>query len=459
MEKEYSSDEMNEFCSRIRVYDIDGQDDCGAWICHKYPQIKWLRSDMSFWGFSETPIKNKEMFGDECFVGNLESVSPEWVKENMQSKGALGKVYPLSHFGLETDSPSILNLIHNGLSDYNNQHWGGWGGRHTLVKSQNVPAEHFRHTYLKEVEPFYMHRDDVDTWYDENNNRIMNKNVFASIARWRNDYQNDMAVRMLWSVNSEYEKCNHNPIVVLNGDKTKDAVIMNVNCGDVIKPDLTGTYDPDGDDLFCKWYIYKEAGTYYKDVKIENGDTFNPIIYIPEDAVNDEIHIILEVMDNGRGFSLKSYRRLILRTGKTGLEKPYKYVNDTEFTYVGNWEYKTKQYGSHDGDVHISNTPGDYATLKFKGNRIMLFGGAFEDNGMCEISIDGKQTQIEDFYSNIKRWENKESLEPYVTTGDTLQYLSPYLDDGEHEIIIKVLDKKNEFSKGNYIVIDKVVIF
>ena len=245
MSKQYSKEEIDILCSKITVYDIDGQDDCGGWICHNYPTIKWMRSDVSFWGFSESPEKIKVRFGEECYVGNLDNVCDTWIKKNIQSKGALGMLYPLSEYGMETDSPSILNLLCNGLSDYNNQHWGGWGGRYTLMKSQNVPAEHFRHTYLKEERPFYMHRDDVDTWYDEYNGRLMNKNLFASIARWRSDYQNDMATRMLWSVNEKYENCNHNPIVVLNNDSTKDAIILNVNCGDVVRPDLTGTYDPD----------------------------------------------------------------------------------------------------------------------------------------------------------------------------------------------------------------------
>lgn len=458
MEKQYSYDEMTKLLSRIIVYDIDGQDDCGAWICNKYPNIVWKRSDISFWGFSETPMKNKGMFGEECFVGNLEVVSPEWVKENMQSKGALGKVYPLAHFGLETDSPSILNLVHNGLNDHIHHHWGGWGGRHTLVKSQNVPAEHFNVTYLYENRPYYMYRDDVDTWYDKYSGKMMNKNIHGSIARWRVDYQNDMAVRMLWSVNDKYENCNHAPIAVVDGDISKDIIIKNVSCGDILKPDTTGTSDPDGDELTFKWYVYPEAGTYYGEVLIENANTSSPVIHVPDDAVNDEIHIILEVCDNGKDFPLKAYRRLVLRTGETGFEKKQTYVNDTDFEYSGSWEYKTKQYGSHNGDIHLSDKAGDVATLKFSGNRIMLFGGAFEDNGMAEITIDGKYSKIVDFYSNIARWDDEEAG-GRVTTGDTLQYVSPYLEDGEHEIQIKVLDRKNEFSLGNYIVIDKAVIF
>ena len=36
-------------------------------------------------------------------------------------------------------------------------------------------------------------------------------------------------------------------------------------------------------------------------------------------------------MDNGKAFPLKSYRRLVLRTGETGFNVPCKYVNDIAY--------------------------------------------------------------------------------------------------------------------------------
>jgi hypothetical protein len=350
MKRLYSAEEMESFCKKLRVYDVDGQDDCGGWICHHFPQVTWLRADMSFWGFSETPQRFNERYGENCYVGNLENVSEEWIRKNMQSIGALGKVYPMALWGMETDSPSILHLVQNGLSDQDHPNWGSWGGRFTLVKCQNVPAEHFRATYLKEEKPFYMYRDATDTWYDAYNGQLTYNNIFAPIARWREDYQNDMAVRMLWSVHDKYEECNHNPVVVLNGDVTKDAVVCNVKCGDIVIPDITGTYDPDDDELSYRWYVYPEEGTYYGEVVIEKSDTSCPEIHIPADAVNDEIHVILEVCDTGKDFPLKSYRRLILKTGETGFGDLQRYINDTEFIYSGAWEHRTDQYGCYTGN-------------------------------------------------------------------------------------------------------------
>lgn len=454
-----SKEETAFYCRKLRVYDIDGQDDCGAWICHQFPEIQWMRSDISFWGFSETPMKTTELFGENCFVGDLGTVSEDWIKENIQSKGDLGRCYPLAHYGLETDSPSFLNHVRNGLSDPERIHWGGWGGRHTFVKSQNPPAEHFTGTFLYEQRPFYMHRDDVDTWFDEHNNKLMKKNPWASIARWRKDYQPDMAARMLWSVSGNYGDCNHNPVVVLNGDNSKDAVMVNVKRGDMFRPDISGTFDPDGDVLFYHWYVYPEAGTYRGNVDISGDDSPSPEIHVPNDAVNDEIHVILEVSDKGKGFPLKSYRRLVLRTGETGLEGRQMVVNDTGFVYQGSWSYKTDQYGSHDGDVHVSDRKGSTASLEFSGSRIMLYGGAFHNNGIAAVSIDDKEEVLVDFYSQIKPWKNKYDLSAMVTTGDTLQYVSPYLEPGKHVVTIRVIGEKCADSTGCHIVIDRAVVF
>ena len=460
MSQDYSEEQMEQYCRKLRVYDIDGQDDCGGWICHNFKIGEWMRSDISFWGFSETPMKSTAQFGEECFVGNLDTVSPEWVKKNIQGVGELGKWYPSAKYGLETDSPSFLRLVQNGLNDYEHHHYGGWGGRHTLVASQNPPAVHFTGTYLYEEKPFYMYRDDVDTWYDSYNGRRMHKNILAPVARWRDDYQADMAARMQWSVHDTYAECNHNPVVCLNGDWSKDAVIRNAACGDVVRPDVSGTYDPDGDALSYRWYVYPEEGTYCGEVIIEGADTSAPIIRVPKDAYREEIHVILEVADQHEEYPLKSYRRFIIKTGETGLEGRQTWLNDTDFTYSDGWEYKTEQYGSHEGDIHISNIPGASAKLTFIGSRLMLYGGVYEDNGIARVTIDGAEMRQVDFYSNIKRWENQYEFHgARVSTGDTLQYISPYLGEGEHRLEIVVTGEKQELSKGTYVVLDRVVVF
>jgi len=53
----------------------------------------------------------------------------------------------------------------------------------------------------------------------------------ATIWRWREQYQNDFAARMNWSVADAYEKVNHNPQPVLNGDTTKDVLAIQAKSG------------------------------------------------------------------------------------------------------------------------------------------------------------------------------------------------------------------------------------
>ncbi|MEO6245698.1 MAG: DUF1593 domain-containing protein, partial [Opitutaceae bacterium] len=39
----HSSAEVTDFVSKLRVFDNQGQDEAGAWICHEFPAIHWIR--------------------------------------------------------------------------------------------------------------------------------------------------------------------------------------------------------------------------------------------------------------------------------------------------------------------------------------------------------------------------------------------------------------------------------
>ena len=462
MSEEYSRDEMRVLLSRLSVYDIDGQDDCGAWIMHRYPEIKWLRSDVAFWGFSETPKKAEgRLFPHNSSVCDLSTVSEEWVRKNMQTQGPLGRVYPMARAGLETDSPSILFLLNNGLQSYLFPHYGGWGGRFTRTLSENVPAEHFTATQLCEDTPFYMYRDDVDTYEDKECGILHRKSMLAALGRWRTAYQNDMAARMKWSMTPHYAEANHNPVPIVNGHKTTDFLYIDACPGAEVHLNATESFDPDGDKLSFRYYTYPEAGSYRAPVKIDGKNSAVATVFVPENAYHDEIHVILEVTESEREMPLTSYRRIIIRTGDTGLDGEHQdFFNDTDFTYKGEWHYLTEQYGSHHHDIHVSDKTGAEATLSFYGNRIQLFGGAFSDNGIAEMLIDGKSFGECDFYSCFPRWDSRYATNNGVeTTGDTPQWLSPYLEDGHHTLTVKVLGRHNGVSAGNNIVIDRAVVF
>lgn len=96
-----SPEDIERFVRKIRIYDVLGQDDAGAWIAKNYPGILYIR--------------NKAVYGW--------TPSDTWVRENIQSHSPFGKCYPDKEWVFEGDSPSFLYVYANGL---------------------NVPEEHFR---------------------------------------------------------------------------------------------------------------------------------------------------------------------------------------------------------------------------------------------------------------------------------------------------------------------------
>ena len=69
--------------------------------------------------------------------------------------------------------------------------------------------------------------------------------------------------------------------------------------------------DPDGDELIYQWWQYKEAGTYSGTVTILDAKSAEAYFQAPMVTEPRDIHLILEVCDNGSP-ALKSYRRVIV---------------------------------------------------------------------------------------------------------------------------------------------------
>lgn len=68
--------------------------------------------------------------------------------------------------------------------------------------------------------------------------------------------------------------------------------------------------DPDGDRLTFKWWIMPEAGTYEGPASVDNADSAEAVLRLPDDA-EGEIHLICEVEDDGT-IPLTSYRRIVV---------------------------------------------------------------------------------------------------------------------------------------------------
>lgn len=187
----------------------------------------------------------------------------------------------------EGDSPAFLHLINVGLDNLNNPHFGGWGGR--LKQSNIVPS---RWEDGKEVADFNPITNKIDVAYPQ--------------TRWLEALQNDFAARADWCI-SDYKSANHTPIIKAMAQKE-----IKVKAASKVKLICLAS-DPDLNQLSYKWWQYEEVGTFKGKVNIENTNSNNITIKLPEEIKpNETIHIIVEVSDNGKP-KLTKYQRFVLK--------------------------------------------------------------------------------------------------------------------------------------------------
>jgi hypothetical protein len=296
-----SKEEVDAFVGRLRVYDIGGQDDCGGWICHNFPEIFWLRSvDM----FQAISVRIARPFPPHVTGPNLETFTTEWVANNIRNHGPLGKLYPERKWKYEGDTPAFLYLLPIGLNDPEEMAQGGWGGRFNRVKTKNPGAFQKRNREAeKKFRDFSMYTEAADSWRYQS--RTYNS-TYAGLFRWRRAFQNDFAARMDWCMKS-FEGANHPPVVKL--DHQSD---LKAKAGRTVKLSAEGTTDPDGDTLNYKWWQYAEPGSYRGTLDIRDANKADASFVVPDDAGGGEnVHIICEVTDGGEP-ALTRYRRVIV---------------------------------------------------------------------------------------------------------------------------------------------------
>ena len=305
-EKEKSENEFNNFLSKFHIYSISDQDYAGKWIrdtyanklvyivspsppdrngSKEYYKATWggISADKNGHG-SENGINKTNGFSGADF--NL--ISNKWIKKNIKAISPYGKIYPYTRFIAEGDSPSFLWLINNGLNDFEHIEYGSWGGRYTLQKPEN------------EKYPIFTTANDRVIGID---NKLHNSPQ-ASIWRWREEFQNDFAARMLWTIKDKYELANHNPTA------ETDNKIIYAKAGEqvILKADAS---DPNGGTLSYQWFHYPEAtgNDFYLDLSDERSNKVR--VTVPKDAKND-MHIILKVKNSGTP-PLSTYIRFIIK--------------------------------------------------------------------------------------------------------------------------------------------------
>lgn len=269
-----SKESLSRFLGKLRVFDILGQDDAGAWIAKNFPEVLYIRAT-GVYGWQP---------------------SDEYLDEHIQNHGPLGAVYPDRKWATEGDTPAFMHIYPNGLNDPDKIDQGGWGGRFSLTKKTSIKSMRAVKQEEREYDPYDMFGNTSEG--------------AKSIKRWSNGYDNDFAARMDWSITGAYEDANHHPLAVVNGDSSRRVLEVSTAPGSRVKLSATGSGDPDNNELTYLWSFYKAPSSYDGSVKIESDDV-SATVSVPSNASGKNIHIILEMHDDGIP-NLYAYRRVIL---------------------------------------------------------------------------------------------------------------------------------------------------
>lgn len=276
VQQERSPAELKAFLNKLRVYTITDQDmQYSMRMNRAYSSHQWMRrefkDDLQF-------IWDEGTWQEQCELGKR-----HWQQhaDNIQGKGALGKVYPTYKWGVEGDTPSFLYVIPNGLSDPEDPRQAGWAGYH----ERGICADSLTTAWT--------------SWEDP----VRNVSVGYK-TRFYPDELNDFMARMQWAHEG---KGNRNPKVKVNGKGGLEPVSMDAKAGQVLRLWALYSSDPDGDKLTFRWWQQPEIGK--TKVVIDKADQPIAFVRIPADAQNDTIHVICEVHDNGP-YHLVSYRRV-----------------------------------------------------------------------------------------------------------------------------------------------------
>ncbi|MEK7994502.1 MAG: nucleoside hydrolase-like domain-containing protein, partial [Planctomycetota bacterium] len=298
-----SPQELDAFVAKLRVYTISDQDDSGRWMRITFPKLFYIVSPSEvghheYYKATWTGISGDRQYKNSPFH-KFELVDNPWLQKNIiDGHGPLGALYPKLKYIMEGDTPSFIGLISNGLGSRTSPSYGGWGGRYVLCQ-----------TYA-ETRPIWTNaRGSQDTVVAENGVEYTSDQ--ATIWRWREAYQHDFAARMDWCVAETFEQANHNPVAAFENDRSKAAVKMNVKAGETVKLSAAGTDDPDGDKLSYHWFVYREVGNYGGTVDIQGSRQQEASFTAPEVDQAKEIHVILELKDDGEP-NLYSYRRVVV---------------------------------------------------------------------------------------------------------------------------------------------------
>lgn len=305
-----SAKEAKKMISKLRVYTISDQDDSGIWIRNNFPDVFYI----------VTPgdeYSQATWTGINSFVKGIDntSISNDWLAQNIQQNhGPLGANYPDVAWGVEGDTPAFLSLIPNGLNIAEHPELGGWGGRYELYKPDFSKTKDGGSivTIAPETRPIWTNAIDSYTPHVQKEygrtvrpDSVTFTGYKETLWRWRDDFQNDFAARMDWSIMS-FEEANHPPIPKLTHPEE-----FTVKSGDRFVLDAFDSTDPDGDNLSFLWFQYPEIGTYKKKLNMGADNVHMVNLTAPEVSKKETLHFIVKVSDKGTPV-LTRYKRVVV---------------------------------------------------------------------------------------------------------------------------------------------------
>ena len=282
------------------IYIILNQDNTfGDYIKVYWPDLNVVLNRNQFWTFA---------YPWQLFTTPQEQTYFEAPFEAQIARGTMLSVYPLASNGSlnsDGDAPMYFQLLPTGLRSIENPTWGGWGGRFEQVIPNgwcDVPAD-------------FINPNDGFAGFPPKTPYVTDSGSGSTSAlvqegypqgRWVPAIQNDMLARSEWQF-TDYAHANHPPVVFI------PLAQQNISAAPGQSIQLYGqAYDPDGNELTINWWQYLEAGTYPKQVTIQNSTGLTPSLVVPADAVSGQtINIILEVTDNGVP-PLTRYQRVVI---------------------------------------------------------------------------------------------------------------------------------------------------
>ena len=376
--EEQHPDRIVDVSKKAKLFLIANQDDtCDEYILKKWPDALLIQSSafgaIAYrWQNIMTPEQQKDF-------------DAHWMKTNiLTGHGPLCAMYEAhgdGRFRSEGDSPAFMHLIALGLGSTEHPTYGGWGGRFMRADNRWRSAP-----------------DDRDR--------------YKSILRWAEAFQNDWAARADWCV-KPYAKCNHNPVVVCNRDRTQEVLNIAAVPGEKIKLNAAGSFDPDRDKLSYRWWVYKDPGSYWADAPIDGTDAVEAMITVPKEASGKTIHVILEVTDDGAP-PLTAYRRVILKVSGEPVEAPADAGADlvylrTPITTLGGPPKETGHWTFYRG-INLNGPATEIDGNKWEGDNAPNFLCADRPINSPEVRLRPSTNEARARMIHSFRWNGRASL-------------------------------------------------